>query len=143
MTHRHVYHGPSPAQIEDGDWARRCRECGWVERAIVLPYIPPGTNSLHGHRHAATSWRNQVKGDTMRLAEKLDPIEHAVITVEFRWRSHHRRDCDNFLAGCKGIFDGLVERGWIRDDDAAHVEYVVRGHYGAERDEVCISVEPC
>lgn len=37
--------------------------------------------------------------------------------------------------------NALVERGWLVDDDAAHVELLVRGHLGADRACVVISVE--
>mgnify|MGYP007071665431 CR=1 FL=1 len=86
-------------------------------------------------------WRAQVKGDLMRLAERLDPVEKAVVTIDVHWRGRRRHDPDNALAGLKGCLDALVERGWIVDDDADHVELVIRGHTGSDSDHVVFRVE--
>lgn len=143
----HVYVGPSQAALEDGETARKCRECGWREHVLILGEIPPGTNDLHRmHHQAIGKLRARLKADAGWLIRESGvdgpPLEQARITLDFRWRTRTHRDADNYLAGCKGVIDALSGR-WIVDDDVAHVEYVVRGHTGTgEPDRVVITIEP-
>ena len=124
VTCSHVYHGPSPAAMEAGDAARKCRECGWRERAIVLPYIPPGSNEIHRmHYLQVAKWRAQVGGDVAKLmlGESGEPLERARITLDARWKDKRRHDPSNIVEGLKSAVDALIGH-WIVDDDAEHVE---------------------
>ena len=142
----HVWIGASPAAMESGITARRCRECRAFERVIVLREIPPGANQLHRmSRFGIGELRARLKADAAYLVRETGvdgpPIEHARITVDFRWRDRRRHDPDGALGGVKAVIDGLVGR-WLVDDDATHVEYVVRGHTGTGvADATIISVE--
>ena len=147
MTCQHVYVGPRPHEMEDGISARRCRECGWRERVIRLPWIPPGSNQLHRmHHEEVARLRRQLHQDVSYLLLEAgpvgDPLERARVTCDFRWRDGRRRDADNYLAGLKAGLDALVGR-WLVDDDVDHVEQLARGRTGTgEPDHVVITVEP-
>jgi hypothetical protein len=146
MTCQHIYVSPSPAQYEDGDTARRCRECGWREHVIVLREIPPGSNQLHRmDRYAIAELRGRLKADAAYLVLESgvngEPLEYARITLDFRWKTSVKRDPLNFAEGLKPVLDALIGK-WIVDDDAAHVEAVVRGKVGTgDADHVVITVE--
>ena len=142
----HVWIGASPAQCEAGITARRCRECRAWERVIVLGEIPPGSNQLHQmDRYAIASLRARLKADATWLIRETGvdgpPIEHARITLDFRWRTGAKRDPLNYAEGCKSVLDSFIGR-WIVDDDASHIEAVVRGRVGTgAADATIISVE--
>ena len=146
MTHHHVYHGASPADHENGLTARKCRDCGWRERCLVLPYIPPGSNQLHRlHHQQVAKWRRQIRDDVSLLLIEAgsygDPLEHAVLTLDFRWADKRRHDPGNGVEGCKALIDQLVGR-WLVDDDSEHLELVVRGRTGTgDADHVICTVE--
>ena len=147
MTCNHVYHGPSPAAHENGDTARVCRDCGWRERRLVLPYIPPGSNQLHRmHHQAVAKWRRQIGDDVAVLLIEAGPVgellEHAIITLDFRWKDKRRHDPGNGVEGMKAAVDMLVAGRWIVDDDTEHLALVVRGSTASgEPDHVIITVE--
>jgi Holliday junction resolvase RusA-like endonuclease len=46
-----------------------------------------------------------------------EPMKHATVDIELIVTTGGRRDADNFLASCKGILDGIVQAGIIKDDD--------------------------
>lgn len=143
MTCSHVWTGASQAAIEEGETRRRCRECRAWERSLVIPYVPPGSNQLFQmHYRDVARWRKQLRDDVALLAHR-DLIDgKARIVIDCRWRTRTRRDPANYVEGLKGALDGLVGR-WIVDDDAAHLELVVRGHTGTGlADCVIVSCEP-
>ena len=145
MRCQHVYHGASPRDYEEGNGSRVCRECGWRERSIVLPYIPPGSNQLFQmHYQTVGRHRLQVRNDVTLLLtdEPRQPLDgYARVTLDFRWRTKQRRDAQNYVEGTKGAVDALVGR-WLVDDDTAHCEVLARGQVGTgEPDHVVITVE--
>ena len=145
VCREHIYVGPTPDDMTEGIWGRRCRECHWREHVIVLREVPPGANQLHrmGH-HEIGALRARLKADAVYLVRETGVdgplIPHARITVDFRWKDKRRHDVDNALAGTKAAIDGLVGL-WLVDDDSLHVEYVVRGHTGCAAEATVISVE--
>lgn len=51
------------------------------------------------------------------------PIEKAVVTYHFYTPNASRCDDVNFLAGCKGATDGLVDGGLIVSDSNEHIQH--------------------
>ena len=46
-----------------------------------------------------------------------EPWIEATVTIDLYLRTKGRRDADNLLASLKGVLDGIVQAGLIRDDD--------------------------
>jgi crossover junction endodeoxyribonuclease RusA len=104
---------------------------------LVLPGIPPALNEYRRMHHMAQYQSKQEWQEKACVAAWCSvgtpvsrswgpPAERARITVTFVYPDRRRRDPDNAAAGLKGILDGLVEAGIVKDDDFDHVELVVR-----------------
>jgi len=87
------------------------------------------------HAHAKGTWRTKVKptrryrerayAEALSICNRRPNVTSAVIDVVFYYPDAKRRDVANSLQSIKPGIDGLVDAGWIRDDDFKHV------HYGA------------
>jgi hypothetical protein len=109
-----------------------------------FPYIPPGSNQLHRmHHQEVARWRRTVRRDTGRLLRRAPaPIDPALISLDFRWRTGHKRDPLNYVEATKAIVDELVRLGWLVDDDASHLGASIYGQVGTgEPDHIIVTLE--
>jgi Holliday junction resolvase RusA-like endonuclease len=118
---------------------------------IHLNDIPPGANELHRtNRYDVGKLRAQWKQDAYRVAmnevNRLKwraPNVKAVVSVLFRFPDRKRRDPDNYTAGLKGVLDGLVQAGVLRDDDFGSIALQVDAQFGVKQGpELYVTVTP-
>ena len=96
--------------------------------SIFIPHLPPAALSPNA-RPAHWSVRSRAAKayrDTCYLYARNQAygthFERAVATVQVEVTDPtRRRDCDNYLARLKPLFDALVDAGIIPDDSAAHL----------------------
>jgi hypothetical protein len=107
---------------------------------VVVPGQILALNSLlrsGGYRSSWAGWWRQldtVAGNTVAaalVAQKEgdwdgEPIDPAVVEVEFHYPDNRRRDPDGSLAHVKGLLDGLVRAGVLVDDSWDHVALSLR-----------------
>ena len=112
--------------------------------------LPPSANVLHRmNRYDWGRLRAQWKADTYLTAKDavnrqrwVAPRLKAHVKVLFHFEDRRRRDPDNYTAGLKGVLDGLVEAGVIRDDDFASIVLSVDAKFAAKEPGLTIEVEP-
>jgi len=121
----------------------------------VKGWVPNACLGLNGRRR--THWATQRKAMQdcktvfwlMVAAWKhktgmrsLPSWEKARVEIEFTYPTNRRRDRDNETAKAKGLIDGLVESGLLKDDDAEHlVALVVTPRYVRGGTGTVITVE--
>ena len=108
-----------------------------------IPQLPPSLNRFAG-RANVLEYRN-LKKDWIDMVQKLwipkpeKPISRAVVTLEYYFKDHKRRDPDNYSG--KMILDGLTKARIIQDDSFHHIDLQIRGRIdkACPRTEITIS----
>lgn len=122
-----------------------CNGCGSEERQeltqaltgrpikITIPDIPPSNNKFMGrgtkyvqsvlYQEEKQKWAWMIKTKAKTRPKK--PIEKAEIKIIYYFKTHHRRDPDNYSG--KFILDGLTSAGIIKDDSFSNIDLVLRG----------------
>lgn len=100
---------------------------GMVESANAL-------NKMNKYAVAAhrSTWKNDtylVAGNEARRQNWQTPA-FAHVHVTFRFPDKARRDSDNYIAGLKGVLDGMVRAGVLQDDDFLHMDLRVSAVFG-------------
>jgi Holliday junction resolvase RusA-like endonuclease len=110
---------------------------GMVEGANVLRRMNHYAVSEHH-----TTWKNDTYLTAIDAARRQGWFapDYAGVHVEFRFTDNHRRDSDNYIAGLKGVIDGLVRASVIKDDDFASMRLTVSGLFGQPREGMLILV---
>ena len=93
---------------------------------IVGLDLPP--RALHAHTKG--HWRNQQQAKAAYRREAYlralpeappEPLEEAKLAIRFYWPNRRRRDTLSAVQSLKPAIDGLVDAGWIVDDDWQHL----------------------
>lgn len=97
----------------------------------TIPSIPPSDNRFKGrqnvweYRETKKEWTNSVM--TLCRPRPKEPIEKAVVTLTYYFKTRVRHDPDNYSG--KFILDGLVKAGILADDSFANIELKLVGRY--------------
>lgn len=101
-----------------------------VQSLEIEGWLPAPNANVH-----ADNWRKrekrlkaaQVMGwATAKQAEWVPVQGRAKLTVTLVFGVQRRRDTDNNYSRAKGLVDGLVKGGWLRDDSSEVLELVVK-----------------
>jgi len=77
---------------------------------------PPVTANQRLHWRAKAKLTAQIRADAARLAAHIPELGKCRVTLTWIVTTSHRRDADNIVPTLKGICDGLVDAGIVRDD---------------------------
>ena len=98
---------------------------------FTIPMIPPSDNHFKGrknvweYRELKKQWCDTIM--TMCRPRPKIPIQKAVVTITYYFKTKARHDPDNYNG--KFIMDGLVQGGIIADDSFDCIELRLRGGY--------------
>lgn len=114
---------------------------------MITLSIPEPTPSLNEHKWKHWSHHKKLRRhwSTLVMVAKIQAgginghhPQHAHVAVtRFGKRS---LDHDNFVGGCKPLFDGLKDHGLILDDDAKHMTLIAIQKPIIKGDEPCTLV---
>ena len=97
-----------------------------MQRVLTLPLPPP---ALHAHAkggwHGKSGPTKKYRMDAYLLAsgrKYVTRFERARLSIAFFWPNFIRRDTLNAVHSIKPAIDGIVDAGWIMDDDWQHME---------------------
>lgn len=91
-----------------------------------IPEVPSSLNEFLGrdnkweYRQQKCIWEQLVAACCRPKPKK--PIEKAIVTLVFHFRTRQRHDPDNYTGGSKPLMDGLVRAGIIKDDSFDCIE---------------------
>ena len=93
---------------------------GWVLNVNTRRYTRWQT------RRVAIANIRQLAGVSMRNVMRAGPIDpvHTLVRCDatLTFAGRHRRDIANWYPTCKAGLDGVVDAGFLDDDDTAHVD---------------------
>lgn len=108
-----------------------------VAVTFTMPGTPPSPNRQRGQHWGQTNreqgkWRDDtatVVQNVIRLASVLHdfgelPWRDADIVLTYRFAHPTRRDIPNFIAAAKGLIDGVVKGGLLKDDSSVYLDSV-------------------
>jgi len=113
-----------------------------MPRSVLISVVgipPAGNQTTRSHRmenhREKTVWQEAIEWQLiqMRRSGEWDGqrFERAHVRAEFWFKERRRRDPDNHAACLKGLLDGMVQGGLLRDDDFEHIELQIT--YGGIR----------
>lgn len=95
-----------------------------------IPTVPPSLNKFAGRKN---EWAYRAQKQEMESLVYAycrptppEPIEKAVVTLTFHFKTRQRHDPDNYAGGSKPILDGLVKSGIILDDSFDCIDLCVK-----------------
>lgn len=95
-----------------------------------IPFLPSSLNEFMGrnneweYRAQKREWEQLVCVYCRPRPSK--PIDRAIVTLTFHFKTKARHDPDNYIGGAKPLMDGLVRSGIIKDDSFSCIELVAR-----------------
>jgi Holliday junction resolvase RusA-like endonuclease len=106
--------------------------------AVVMPGTPASPNRTRGqHWGTIAREQNRWRDDTARAIHEAMvraqrdgydfgalPWIAADIILDYRFAKATRRDIPNFIAAAKGLIDGVVQGGLIKDDSSIYLDSV-------------------
>lgn len=94
---------------------------------FAIPYMPPNWNDYikleRGSKYGANSLKQKEKGIVKYIMKGKRYTGNYPIEITFRPHfSSRRQDLDNFRY--KGLLDGLVSAGVIKNDNLVHIQKI-------------------
>lgn len=113
---------------------------------IIIHDIPPSNNIYLGNGGRGKNFQYQRdKKRWARLVKRAaegnkpkNPIEKSTVTLEYYFKTRHRRDPDNYSG--KFLLDGLVLAGVIEDDSFKNIDLRIKGNYDKENPRTVITI---
>jgi len=105
--------------------------------SVSVAFLVPAAWVLNVNTSRYTRWQTRVgpvanirqlagiaMQNVMRNSRpQVDPIhEKVTCTATLTFASRHHRDIFNWYPTCKAALDGVVDAGFLDDDDTAHVD---------------------
>jgi Holliday junction resolvase RusA-like endonuclease len=106
----------------------------------------PGMNEIvaasKAHHQAYAKMKRTYTGELVFCIQESRRPQYPKVAVMVDWfEPNAKRDPDNIMAGQKFIFDALVHKGIIADDDQKHVASIThRFHVDATNPRVVVEV---
>jgi hypothetical protein len=106
--------------------------------SVVLPGTPPSPNTTRGQHWGAINrvqkqWRDDTSVAIHEAVVRAQrdgyefgalPWISADIVLDYRFAKANRRDIPNFIAAAKGLIDGVVQGGLLKDDSSIYLDSV-------------------
>ncbi len=117
-----------------------------IQRCTINDWLPEQlANGPHGHwsvRRKKLQAAQTMAWAACRQAEWKPVAGKALLTVTLVFGVSRRRDTDNLHSRIKGLLDGIVKGGWIKDDSTEWLELRVRSEVQPGRKATVLELSP-